>query len=782
MLDDLVLDTRSAARTLRRYPVASTVAVLSLAFGIGATSVTLTVRSIIFHKPPPLYDAPAQLSRVHVAPAQGRPSPAGAVPAPLAAIWKERLGSSIAGATGRGVRDVRVADRTEQVPIRAVTPGFLSVLGVSPELGHDFPQASGTISGSPAALLSYGVWRRLFDGRPDAIGHSIWIDNQPYIVAGILPREFWFAEMHSPVWTQIDPAALAPEEVLDVVVRRGAGVTHAALESQLRPGLAEYARGLPADRRNLLIRVSGVEGTPLGRQVALVLPYLLGASVLLTLLIACANVAILMMAQWTSREQEIAIRASIGASRLRIVRSLLTESILIAVCGGGLGICAALALRGWIVSRGTETVFFNLSLDPWILAQTIAVALTAGIAAGIAPALYETRRLHANPLRAIAGSERVRQRWRHALVVFEITVTTALLVEMGALIDGYRRTRSAELGFDSRPLLTAYVDNPRSVVVRQVLEGLDGMPGVSIAAATTAPTYGSPRPSSKLATGANEVGADRSAISAAYFSALGVAMRAGRPFANHDRPSSRIAILNETLARKLFPQRSSIGERIRIDGIPHDVVGVVADYLSNPLQREPGARVFLPLQLDGSEQRRINLLIRAEGDPGALARNVARALREAQPGNISNAVTFDQIIRVGGQEILVGTVPLFPLIAIGVLLTSAGIYGVLAFAITRRSRELALRVALGATRRDLARLVTRQTASLVVTGCTAGIAGTFALSRVVRAGGGAGSIFDPELYVFTLPVVVIVAIGVLAAFLPARRAARIDPAVLLRTN
>lgn len=786
-LDNLVLDIRSAFRNVRRYPVASIVAVLSLAAGIGATAVTLTVRDVVFHKPPPLYKAPAQLSWVQVGRAERGITPAGGpVPAPLFSIWKEMLGPAIAGATGRGLREIRVDDRTENVPVRAVTPGFLAVLGVSPVLGHDFPPASGSASESPPVLLSYGVWRRLFDGRTDAIGRTIWIDNKPYTVSAVLPAQFWFSEMHSPIWTQVDPAALAPEEALDTVVRRPAGVTHDALEYQLRNGLVEYARGLPADRRHLLMRVSGIEGTPLGRQVALVLPYLLSASVLLTLLIACANVAVLMIAQWTSREQEIAIRASIGASRVRIVRTLLTESVAIAVCGGVLGVCAALALRGWIVSRGTETLFFDLTVDPWVLVQTVAIALMTGVLAGIAPALYETRRLHANPLRTFAASERVRQRWRHALVVLEITVTTALLVETGAMVDGYRRTRSAELGFDTRPLLTARVENPRGVHVKPVLDALDRMPGVSLAAATTSAPYGSSRANTMVsadAGGATNVGAERIRISEAYFAALGVGMRAGRPFSTHDVPASRIAILNETLARSLFQQRSAIGERVTIDETPYDVVGVVADFTSNPLQwREPSPRLFLPLQRDGREQRRLNLLIRTEGDPGSLARSVARELREMQSGNIASAVTFDQIIDVMGQEILVGTAPLFPLIAIGVLLTTAGIYGILAFALARRSRELAIRVAMGATGRDLAGLVARHTAQLVITGCGAGIAGTFALSRVVRAGGGAGSIFDPAAHVFAWPIVVILTVGVLAAFVPARRATRIDPAVLLRTN
>ena len=206
----------------------------------------------------------------------------------------------------------------------------------------------------------------------------------------------------------------------------------------------------------------------------------------MTLLIACANVAILMIAQWTAREHEIAIRASIGASRGRIVRSLLTESLLVSICGGILGVCTTFALRGVILRNSGSNGFFDLSIDARILVQTAIIALVTGIAAGVGPALYETRRLHTNPLRAIASSsDRVRQRWRNALVVFEIAVTIALLVVTATMIDGYWRTRHAEVGFDTGPLLTVRVDNRNGVQSRLIVEALTGIPGVAAASAST---------------------------------------------------------------------------------------------------------------------------------------------------------------------------------------------------------------------------------------------------------------------------------------------------------
>src|SRR5204863_3116771 len=247
----------------------------------------------------------------------------------------------------------------------------------------------------------------------------------------------------SPVWTRLDPRTVPPDEALEMIVRRPASLSPALLDTRLQAGLAEYARRLPAGQRDLRLLVSGIEGTPIARRMAPFLPYLLGASVLLTLLIACANVAILMIAQWTAREHEIAIRASIGATRARIIRALLTESVFVACAGGVVGLAATLGLRAWVLARAavSDGRFLDFAIDPVIFVQCLVLTVLTGIVAGVGPAVYETRRLHVNPLRTMTASDRVRQRWRHALVVAEIVVTISLFVETAALVDGYHRTR-----------------------------------------------------------------------------------------------------------------------------------------------------------------------------------------------------------------------------------------------------------------------------------------------------------------------------------------------------
>ena len=370
-LDHLRQDVRCGFRNIRRYPVAALVAVISLAGGIGATTVTLMIRDVLFHKAPPLYVDPSALSRVQIGTPERPIMPIGShVPAGLYASWRETLDLPIAAAAA-GARRARHPDRRSHRvgageardagvlrPARHPPRGRASCSDPRRQRRADPPPRSSAIASGSGC--STGALTR--SARP------IWIDNQPYTIVGVLPRPFWFSDWGSPVWTLLDPRTVPADEGLEMIVRRPAELSPALLDARLEAGLAEYARRLPSGQRELRLKVSGIEGTPIARQVAPFLPYVLGASVLLTLLIACANVAILMIAQWTAREHEIAIRASIGASRARIIRALLTESVLVASLGGLTGVGATLALRAvvlWRAGGGSgEGRFLEFSIDP----------------------------------------------------------------------------------------------------------------------------------------------------------------------------------------------------------------------------------------------------------------------------------------------------------------------------------------------------------------------------------------------------------------------------------
>ena len=784
-LDEIRQDVHAARRNLVRYPIVAIVAILSLGAGIGATAASLTIRDVFFQNPPPLYTDPHQLSRIQVN-RQDRPiRPLGSyVPADLFTIWQRALTSRIAAADVReGASDVRTADRLEPTRIRAVTANLFAVLGVAPEIGRAFAAPSAE---EPEAILSYRKWQEWFGGREDAIGATIWINNQPHRVIGVMPRRFWFSEMNDPVWVLLDPGRLSAKTALDVVVRRASGTSGPTLATVLQGSLADYSSQLPAALGPLKMRVSEIKGTPIADQMAMLLPYVLGAAVFMTLLIACANVALLMIAQWTRREAEIAVRSALGASRARLMRGLLAESLLLSSCAGLLGIGGTYVLRA-IMLRGATDVgtFVDLSIHPGVLIKTISIALFAGIVAGIGPALLETRRLHVDPLRGIATSDRVRQRWSHALVVLEITVTLALLVVTSSMIGGYQRSLSSDIGFDLNPLMTASVQSTGAIPLTALVESIARVPGVaSVAASTSIPlnVSGRRQPVSLVPAGTDAIQAEHISIDPDFFRTLAVPMRAGRALTPLDTEHTRTIVISESLARQAFGASSPIGRQVWLDKVAYDIVGVVADYMSSPIEsRLAKPKIFVPLPHEPRDTGSIRFLIRATGDPAPLVEPVRRALRDAATGiNVSHAVTLRQVMTIAGQEYLVGTAPLFPLIVIGMMLTSSGLYGVLAFAVSRRSREIAIRVAIGAHRGNQIRLVMAHSLRLVLIGLACGIALTFGLSRVVRAAGGAGSLYDPPWPAFVLPVLIVIVVAILATWIPTRRALRINPASLLK--
>lgn len=788
-LDHLVQDLRAAGRSLVRYPVVAAVSILSLAAGIAATAASLTIRDIAFQNPPPLYQDPQQLSKVQVNRRDRPIRPAGSfVPGDLYSQWTQVLGADIAaGAARDSVTDVRVADRAEPTRVRAVSDNLFALLGVAPELGRGFIERREGQAVAPEAVLSHRLWRDWFAGRNDVLGQTIFIDNKPHTIVGVMPRQFWFGSMDSPVWIRFEPV-LKAEDSLRVVVRRPAGQNDAGLAARLEGPLADYSRRLASGVGPMHMRLSSVKGTPVGEGMAALLPFVLGGAVVLTLLIACANVSILMVAQWTRREAETAVRAALGASRLRLVRGFLSESLLVAGLAGTLGIGGTYALHAFMLRDASVAPdFLDVSIHSGVLIKSMVITLLAGLVAGVGPALFETRRLQFDPLRGIAASDRVRQRWSHSLVVLEITLTLALLVVTSSMVGGVTSAMSSEVGFDTRPLIATSVERDAGVLVGQLADRLRQVPGVgAVAAATVLPMAGGAgtrQAVSAQATGAGSTLAERISIGSGFFSTLGVPMRTGRSFTGADRPDARKVIVNESLAVRLFGTAPALGRQIWLDGTQHEVVGVVRDYMSAPIERRTTApQIFFPLP-DDARSVTVRFLVRASGDPVPLVQPVRGALRDALPGLVVwNAFTLEQIRTVMEQEALVGTAPLVPLIGIGMLLMSSGLYGVLTFAVSRRTRELAVRMAIGADRGTQVRLIMTQGLRLVVMGSALGIALTFGLSRLVRATGGEGSLYDPPWPAFVLPILVVMVVAALATWVPTRRALRVDPARLLRST
>ena len=785
-LDQLKQDMRTALRGIRRYPIACAIAVISLGGGIGATTITLLLRNAIFLAPPPLYQDPAALYSLR------SPTPDNQrrfVPVALFRTWLEdpALAATMSAAGPPRQQDIRAGDQVVSRSVRPVTADLFARLGVAPEIGtpmHEWPEG-----GDPPVMLSAGVWFNMFDMRNDVVGRSILIDGVPHTIIGMMPTRFWFATMQGPVWTRLDPETMPADTPVDVIVRKPTALSEAALLDRLNVGVAALASRLPADQRQMRINAYPVRGTPVGNSVGPFVIILLTGAVLLTLLIACTNVAVLMMAQWTSREHEIAIRASLGGSRGRIVRSLLTESTVIAIAGGVLGVALTFALRGVAIRNIPTMDKYDLTVDWSMIAQSALVTIAAGLLTGVAPAFYETRRLHVNPLNTIRGSDRVRQRWRHALVVFEIAATVALLVSTGAMLASYRKNLNDSPGFDTRPIFSAGVDDPNGITSQVLLDRVRAIPGIAAAEITTTIPYlagGVIRRAAPDAAGTAPILARGGSVGPDYFSTLGVTMRAGRVFNAGDAANGApVVIVNDLLAGQVWPEavgapQAALGRELWLEGQPHTVVGVVAGYAATATQPVRPS-VFTPFAQLQPPPKEADVMVRASGDPALLTQTVRRELA-AIGGSVTVAgvTTMDQIKQIIGQEIIVGTFPLFPLIATGLLLTAAGIYAVLAFAVSRRATELAVRMAVGATGRDLLKLVAAHSLRMLAVGTAIGIALTFALTRVAQ---GRGGVFDsPGWQAFVVPLILILVIGTIATLIPMRRALKINPVTLLRTT
>lgn len=776
-LDGLVQDVRFAGRSVARYPTASLVIVISLAAGIACMAGMLTIRDAVFWNPPPLYERPEELSLVHASTPE---RPRGGIPGGLLRAWSDdAVAVRMNAASAYQVVEVRASDRRETVRLQQVTPDLFPMLGVHAALGRTFA-ADGRFDSS-SVVLSHRLWELLFQQSPDAIGALVFIDGQGHNVIGVMPSRFSVSDF-ALLWTPLDVGALRITDRLDVIARRNPKQNHAELESVLGGASAEFVRGLPAAERSMRVTATPAIGTELGRQVGLLVVGLFGLSALLTLLIACANTAVLMIALWTRREREMAIRASIGAGRRRLVRLLLVESTVLAVLGGLLGICATVVFRDLLVARLPVAGMFNLSIHPGLVLKVGLIALAAGIVSGMLPALYESRELQIHPLRGIRA-DRQRQRLRHTLVVAEIAVTVALLVVTGVLFDAHRRNVSMDYGFPADQLLAARVENPLGFDPEAIRRQLGTIPGVvRVTAADAIPLFSSGlQKTVRLESDpAVSIRAEVARVDDDYFTAVDSRIVRGRPFASSDLGSGLpVAILSESLARRILPNAEPVGAVVQVDDSRIEIVGVSRDSITTFLGR-PRLRLFVP-RVHTDRPTALGFLLRSAADSRDLARAVRSRIRTAGPDyRLGQVTTLRGVIEASSEEILVTTYPMLIVIAMGMGLSAVGIYSVLSFSVARRSRELAVRIAVGASWKDVATVVATHSLRLVAIGSALGVLATFGLTRLAQ---GAGGVFDsPGWEAFVLPVVVLVTVGVFATWVPLRRATSINPSVLLRTD
>jgi putative ABC transport system permease protein len=824
-LEELLQDLRYSARMLRKKPRFTLVAVLTLGLGIGANTAIFSVVNAVLLKPLP-YPEPGQLAQLRLE-GSGKPD---TVIGSAAFVQVKAQSQSLAriAAYSGGDMTLTGAGSAEQVVAGAVTADFFPLLGVLPALGRNFTREEDTPNGPTAAILGHGLWQSRFGGDADVLGRTITLNEQSYTVVGILPAGFQYPEpfqLWIPLALSETSAALAGygegSVLLKAIARLKPGVTLEQAQTELQtiaqriqpggptatPGgnpRPRGGRGEGGGRGDSVLTLVGLHEQVVG-DVKGALLVLLGA-VALVLLIACANVANLLLARAAARQREMAIRAALGAGRLRIARQLLTESVLLSLAGGGLGLLVAFwgvrALGQW--GGSSLPAMHGIGIDAWVLAFTLGVSVITGLAFGLAPAVQAWRTdVNAALKEEGRGDMGGHRHWlRHFLVVSEVALALVLLIGAGLLIKSFSRLRDINPGFRTDGVLTFQVtlakgeSSPRKVnFIKQIVERLKALPGVQAVAATdslpltdfsrigVAEIEGRPPIDLRKAKPGEVKPVSRPTVTLDYFNAMGIPLRNGRAFTLQDaRSPAESVIVTEAFEKHHFPGQSAVGKRIRLrarGGEAHwqTVVGVVSDVRQSGLAGDVLPEVYSPeLEDVGGE---LSFVIRATGEPTSLISAVRRLVAEVEPNQaLHNVMTMEQRLANTTTSRRLNTVLLGSFAGLALLLAVVGIYGVMSYAVTQRTREIGVRIALGANSKEIIKLIVGQGALLVGIGVVIGL-GVAALGTRLLANLLFGvSALDPVTFVGVTAL--LAATAFLACYLPARRATKVDPMVALR--
>jgi putative ABC transport system permease protein len=814
-MDTIWRDLRYGLRMLLRKPGFAIVSALTLAIGIGANTAIFSLVNGLLLRPLPYPESERLVIMWTHSPganvAQDWPSPGqyAAVKSGTSVLEDIAIaqGGSVAMATS-GAPERVGAIRTSSV--------MFSLLHQQPLLGRIFlPEDD--VPGKPhSAILSYGLWHRFFGGDPGVIGQQVKLDRDSYTVVGVLPADFSLGFEVMPTVGFADQADILINLPMGEKELAEHGDENYNLLARLKPGatisqaqaeLDVVARGLQEQHPDNYppSRLFSFSVKPLLEQVVgdvrPALLVLLGA-VGCVLLIACANVANLLLARAASREKEIAIRTALGAGRRRVVRQLLTESLLLATIGGGLGVFVAvwcLAGLRWL-NPGNIPRMQNISIDGRVLAFTAAIVLFTGVLFGLAPALRSSRINLSDTLKErsrslVAGSHRMRS----LLVIVETALSLVLLICAGLLIRSFIQVQHVNPGFSAKNVLslnisvdgTAFVEQPRRrVFYQQLFERIRRLPGVEAAGgATVLPLSGSLSwgnitiegydPSS----GQSAIQSDRRIATVGYFESMGIRLIRGRLFGDEDtKDSAKVVIIDENMARSYWPNDDPIGKRLKYGGASSTapwmtVVGVVANVKQYALDSDSRVAMYAPHEqaLAGS----IFLTIRTAGEPRLLAAAISNEARAIDPNvPVFDIKTMDERLWESLARRRFAMVALGLFAAVAMLLAAVGIYGVMSYSVTQRTREIGIRMALGAPARDVLRLVVGQGMKLAGIGLATGLVGAAIAGRVMTSLLFGISASDPLTFIAI--VLTLASAAFVASYFPARRAMRVDPMIALR--
>ena len=802
MMHGFAREARLAARSLARQPGFAVVTVLTLALGIGATTTVFSAFKGVLLEPLP-YHEPGELVRLYTHEVE-EPDDLRYVAGAHFLAYRDETTSfeqvaSVYTYTERGA-DISSADGPRRLRILPVSAGYFEVLGAPPALGRPFDRTDET--DVPLVVVSHELWHSQLGGRADAIGGGIRLDDEPYTIIGVAPPG-----LEDPLVGRVD--AWVPEDLRPGDGRTEPWNSRLSVVARLRPGTgldrarAELARldALLAERfpdeanyRTTILPLQADLVRGADRTLAI-----LAAAVGLVLLVVCVNVANLFRIRATGREREFSIRSALGSGRGRLVRQLLLESLLLAGAGGGAGVLLALGgvelLAG--VARGSIPRLGEVGVDPPVLAFAAVVSLTTGLLFGIMPALRFSRARAEDALRAVnrsTSADRRSVRLRDGLVVAQVALALTLLVGAGLLIASFQRLGQVELGFRTEGVLTFRMNLPagrydaaaRARFQEELASRLEDVPGVVAAggisrlpATGTYHSWGA-RPGSGPLAGeeAEYLPGEQRVVSGDYFEAAGIRLLEGRLFSDREveglTGTGREIVLGRAAADRLFPGISAVGQRVLVAG-EHEVVGVVSDVALTPEGDIAPAVYHAHRQFAGNRNWPLDQVVATSvDDPMSLMPAVRAAIAELDPQLVLHEpAALAELVGRGVGQRRFALVLLTAFAALALALAALGLYGVLAYSVRQRTRELAIRSALGARRAVIRRMVLRQGGALVVVGGALGLAGSLALGRLLSSLVFRTSPADPT--VLGLAFSTLAAVSLLAAWIPAARATSIEP-------
>jgi putative ABC transport system permease protein len=796
-METLFKDIRYGVRSLLKRPGFTAVAVITLALGIGLNSAIFSVINAVLLRPLP-YDDPARLLTFR--------SNQSALD--LADVQAQTHTFSKVGGEVLQALDYTAGSEPIQVQNGHVTGGYFETLGVKPALGRYITTDDDKAGGPFVVVLSHALWRRQFNGDPDIAGKTIPLSGNVYTIIGVMPEGFVSPGDNAESWT--------PVFVSNPVAAKFRGVHFLRSYGRLAPGVTvEQARGemqlidknlgaqYPAENKNRNSVLIPLHDSIVGdSRLALLVLF---AAVSLVLLIACANFANLLLARAAEREREFVIRAALGAGRWRLIRQLLTESLLISLAGGAVGVLLSIWATSLLVSLKPENLprLQEIGVDMRVLGFTFALSCVTGIVFGLLPAWTAARGGVSEGLKESGRSSTAggaRQRLRSTFVVVELAVALILLMGAGLLIKTFWNLRSVEPGFSTERLVTMRIELPEARYKEvdtqmrfrsQMLDGVKTLPGVQAALISELPLSGDSLNHDFLIDGrphidpGDEPSLESRSVMGDYFKTMKIPLLTGRDFDSRDFSENAplVGIANAEMVRQYFPNEDPIGKRIRWARNPKvewiTIVGVVGDvkHFGLDLPEQPG--LYSPYSQAQPWKRWMTLVARTESDPGVMTQAIKRQIWKVDAQlPVTKVLTMQDVAATSfaARRFNMSLLALFAVLAL--VLAAVGIYGVMSYAVTQRTQEIGIRMALGAQTRDVMKLVLRNGLTLTLVGVVLGMGGAMALTRLM-----ASLLFGvtpTDKLTFFAVSAVLIFVALLACFLPARRATRVDPLEALR--